>query len=333
MLWDNNEYIKSVLESNDSDFIAETLINELSIMVETLAPAKLIQCEKKYAPWIDHEYIHEAELRDKFHSIAISNDTPENWRVFRSQRNKVNRLVKSKKSNYYNKRLNKIDSTINSEDTSYVSNDTGSNNGNSDNCNDIDNSNTSQNSRDNMCTDDNNISSGHNNDIYSDRVMWRTVKDMTHKNKQVPPRRIIINGSITTSLKKICNHANDYYISKINKLRNTFTINKNISPIQILKFLIPRVENRVKIPHINEKRLKQILKKLKSTNSLGNDIISMKTIKKLGPKIYPYLIHMINVIIDTEIFPQILKVQQISPTLKPDKDRIYIDSYIPINNL
>ena len=59
----------------------------------------------------------------------------------------------------------------------------------------------------------------------------------------------------------------------------------------------------------------------------------MKTIKKLGPKIYPYLIHMINVIIDTEIFPQILKVQRISPKLKPDKDRIYINSYRPINNL
>ena len=85
--------------------------------------------------------------------------------------------------------------------------------------------------------------------------------------------------------------------------------------------------------HINEKRLKQILKKLKATNSLGNDIVSMKTIKKLGPKIYPYLIHLINIIIDTEIFPDIFKVQRITPNLKPDKVRTIIDSYRPINNL
>ena len=53
----------------------------------------------------------------------------------------------------------------------------------------------------------------------------------------------------------------------------------------------------------------------------------------MGPKIYPYLIHLINTITDTEIYPSIFKVQRILPILKPDKPCTIIDSYRPINNL
>ena len=49
-LFNNNKILPHILESNDSNYIAETLVNELSIMVETLAPSKLIQCNKKLAP-------------------------------------------------------------------------------------------------------------------------------------------------------------------------------------------------------------------------------------------------------------------------------------------
>ena len=68
---------------------------------------------------------------------------------------------------------------------------------------------------------------------------------------------------------------------------------------EILKFLIPRIEQNLNIPHTNEKRLKQILEKLKVTNSLGNDIVSMKTIKKLGPKI--------SMVITLKASPSLLK--------------------------
>ena len=45
-----------ILESKDSNYVAETLVNEISILVETLAPSKLIQCSKKFAPWLNKEF-------------------------------------------------------------------------------------------------------------------------------------------------------------------------------------------------------------------------------------------------------------------------------------
>ena len=78
--------------------------------------------------------------------------------------------------------------------------------------------------------------------------MWRTVKDMKLSNKQVPPRMLFINDKVTTSLRKICNYANDLYINKVNKLRDKFVENISITPIQILKFFIPRVNQELIFP-------------------------------------------------------------------------------------
>ena len=57
------------------------------------------------------------------------------------------------------------------------------------------------------------------NNTYSDRMMWLIAKDITLSNKQVPPRILLINGRVTTSLKKICNYANEFYINNVNNLR------------------------------------------------------------------------------------------------------------------
>ena len=60
-------------------------------------------------------------------------------------------------------------------------------------------------------------------------------------------------------------------------------------------------------------------KKAKASHALGNDIISMKTLKKIGDRLTPYMVHLINSIIDTEIYPIIFKVSRISPTIKSGK--------------
>ena len=59
----------------------------------------------------------------------------------------------------------------------------------------------------------------------------------------------------------------------------------------------------------------------------------MKTIKKLSPLIVPHITHLVNAIINTEIYPSNLKLSRITPILKPDKPADSIESYRPINNL
>ena len=163
--------------------------------------------------------------------------------------------------------------------------------------------------------------------------MWGTLKNLTNTNKQVPPRVILHNGNLVTSIKKIVNIANQFFVEKISKIRASFPINLNISALEILQNLVPKCQNQFKIKMATIGDIERIIKKLKPKNSKGNDISNMKIIKKLCPVIIPHITHLVNSIIHTEIYPTILKVSRISPILKPEKQSESIDSYRPINNL
>ena len=59
----------------------------------------------------------------------------------------------------------------------------------------------------------------------------------------------------------------------------------------------------------------------------------MNVIKKLTKKISPHLTHLYNSITRSAIYPDIVKLNKILPTLKPDKNNFLMESYRPINIL
>ena len=72
---------------------------------------------------------------------------------------------------------------------------------------------------------------------------------------------------------------------------------------------------------------------MKSSNSTGHDLSSIKIYKLINSRISPHITHLINCIIKTGVYPKILKISRITPIKKPDKPQHDIDSYRPINNL
>lgn len=79
--------------------------------------------------------------------------------------------------------------------------------------------------------------------------------------------------------------------------------------------------------------VKNIIKKMKSSNSLGHDMTSIKIYKKINDRISPHITHLLNSIINTAIYLEVLKLSLVGPQLKPDKNTSLIDSYRPINHL
>merc|ERR1712101_64271 len=114
----NNHFLQEIFSETDPNIIAEILLNELSIIIECIAPSKKIQCSKNYAPWINQDFIRESKIKDELHRIAKGSNSIEDWRKFRAQRNIVNNINKSNKSSYYNSRLN-IKKNGNGDETKY----------------------------------------------------------------------------------------------------------------------------------------------------------------------------------------------------------------------
>merc|ERR1712240_162034 len=161
---------------------------------------------------------------------------------------------------------------------------------------------------------------------------WKTLNEINNKSTFMSPRNIIHNDSIITNIREICNMANDYYISSIKKLRDNIS-QTNVTPIDILKKIYqrPKVTLEIQIPTTQD--ITKIIKKAKSKNSVGHDNISMKMIKKTTKVMAPLITHLIKQIIIEKKFPEIFKIDRITPKLKQGKPIYEIGSYRPLNNL
>merc|ERR1712243_128683 len=161
---------------------------------------------------------------------------------------------------------------------------------------------------------------------------WKTLNEINNKSTFTSPRNIIHKDSIITNIQEICNIANDYYISSIKKLRDNIP-QTNVTPIDILMKIYKRSQTTLEIPIPTIPQIAQIIKKAKSTNSVGHDNISMKMIKKTTTIMAPLITHLIKQIIIERKFPNIFKTDRITPKLKNGKPIYDIASYRPLNNL
>ena len=140
------------------------------------------------------------------------------------------------------------------------------------------------------------------------------------------------DNSVITSLRKISNIACRHFIDKIIKIRNQFTPNQ-ITHTQILEHLITKPKSKFILLHITIKQTKRLIRNMKSSNSTGHDFSLIQIYKMINKRISPHITHLINSIINTGVYPKILKLSRITPIKKPDKPDDDIDSYRPINNL
>ena len=87
--------IDTVFSTDNTNMIAETIINEIDTCINTISPSKLIQCTKKHCKWYTPELTKLAQHKNRVHNIAKHSNTEEDWRIFRNVRNKYTNLIKA----------------------------------------------------------------------------------------------------------------------------------------------------------------------------------------------------------------------------------------------
>lgn len=113
-----DEFVK-IVERNlemkqdiDINARARKLINSIVDALDTLAPKKIFRIPKIWEgkKWYTNEIEELATERDKAYRKALYEDTEQNWQQFKNKRNAVVKLIKIKKKEYYE---NKIDQNKN----------------------------------------------------------------------------------------------------------------------------------------------------------------------------------------------------------------------------
>ena len=146
--------------------------------------------------------------------------------------------------------------------------------------------------------------------------MWKTVKSLNKNDKGSTPTSIVVNNKLVSSPGKMCVALNGFFHNKILKIRQGFQ-NCKMDPIEILKKLIPRSNSEFKLPLITRDETRDIIYKMRRSNTTGYDSISFRIIKIIPDITAVYLTHFINASIRASVFPKCLKITRILPKSKP----------------
>ena len=97
--------IDLVFNTENPNTIAEIIVNEVNLCIETISPSKRVQCTKKHCKWYTPALTQLAQYKNKLHNVAKSTDSENDWIIFRHTRNAYNKAVKDTKAQYYSNKL------------------------------------------------------------------------------------------------------------------------------------------------------------------------------------------------------------------------------------
>ncbi len=95
-------------------------------------------------------------------------------------------------------------------------------------------------------------------------------------------------------------------------------------------YLKRKITTELKFTNVNKETVIQIIDKIKQKTSCGFDVISTKLVKQIKLITVDPLTAIINPMLNTGIFPDLLKIAKISPIYKKD-DEIQFSNYRPIS--
>ena len=268
----NNDQLCSVFAMTSTNKIWNVILLQMNSIINKLAPGKIVQLKGQFIPFMNTEIKDQIIASNEALTEAINTKELEKWRLFRSARNQVYKIIEFFKKEYYQAMLNRT------------------------------------------------------------KTLWRTTKLITNCDNSSLPRKVIVNGKTESSPKIIADKMCEFFQSKIEAIRNSFS-ESAIDPIWLLSFLIPRPQCKLRIPEISVKQTEQLIMKMKCSNTCGHDAISSRILKIMPDIISPFLTHAINTSIRNGIFPDILKISRILPISKKDKSKLSMSSYRPIHNL
>ena len=101
--------LEEILAINDVDLAAESMVDKVTRILDSMAPIKTIQVRTNYVPGLEEDTKKLQAERNKAHEQAAKSDNPEDWRIFRSLRNKTTAKIRADKRKWEQERFSHIE--------------------------------------------------------------------------------------------------------------------------------------------------------------------------------------------------------------------------------
>ena len=158
---------------------------------------------------------------------------------------------------------------------------------------------------------------------------WDIIKQVINRNKRKPIQEKfkLWNGDITSDKSIVCNHFNNFFVNVGPQLAANIE-NQNKIPESYLK---NRQLNTMMLAPVTPEEVTKLTKGFKDS-APGYDEIKMKPIQVVISEILSPLTYVLNLSISNGIFPEILKIANVTPLYKKDDPMIF-SNYRPVSLL
>ncbi|VDI44092.1 Hypothetical predicted protein [Mytilus galloprovincialis] len=160
------------------------------------------------------------------------------------------------------------------------------------------------------------------NDMIKDskdsKTLWKCIHSLNPSNPSKPHELITTGDHKTTDHKEIANTFNNYFTSCVEKLRHIRApCNSNFNTLTnyVQMKSMKKRHNKLLIPPVKVSELFAEITKLDVKTSSGSDNIGPKILKPSAPFIASSLTYIFNRMIDTGIYPSVLKNAKVAPIL------------------
>ena len=160
--------------------------------------------------------------------------------------------------------------------------------------------------------------------------LWANVKGWLNWSSSSSPSKLFAEGRIETSPLKIATIMNNFYIDKVQKIREDLA-HVGTDPLAELRKQMRSLDKSFTLKPIHPDLVRKIISELRNSKATGFDNIDTHILKLICDVVTPSITHIINLSIRSSKFPRIWKHSKVIPLLKPGAaDQLSAKSYRPV---
>ena len=147
---------------------------------------------------------------------------------------------------------------------------------------------------------------------------WRSIKSFLGWNSGGPPTQLIVNGELKNKPYELATAMNQFFHQKVGNLRENIPASLT-DPLDNVKKLMSNRTCSFSLKPVHPDVVGQIISNMKSSKSCGLDNMDSYVIKLAKDELTPVITHIINLSIQSRIFPALWKFSKVIPLHKKNE--------------
>ena len=143
------------------------------------------------------------------------------------------------------------------------------------------------------------------------------------------PTKLLSQGNLETSPKKMADIQNQYYIDKVEIIRRNFK-EQDRDPLGVLRKILQGNQACFSSRAVSQDEVDKVIRELRNSKASGLDNLDTYILKLTRKSIVPSVCHIVNLSLQANKFPTKWKIAKVIPLYKGKGSKLEPKNYRPV---